>query len=55
VLQVCGSLLLMDVWAIAQTECDVCVVRWTEAMLSGPKTVCPYRGGGATWSLSTSP
>ena len=35
-LQVCGSLLLMDVWAIAQTECDVCVVRWTEAMLSEP-------------------
>ena len=33
-LQVCGSLLLMDVWAIAQTECDVCVVRWTEAALS---------------------
>ena len=29
-LQVCGSLLLIDVWAIAQTECDVCVVRWTE-------------------------
>ena len=47
VLQVCGSLLLMDVWAIAQTECDVCVVRWTEAMLSEP-TVCPCRGGGAT-------
>jgi hypothetical protein len=36
VLQVCGSLLLMDVWAIAQTECDVCVVRWAEAVLSGP-------------------
>jgi hypothetical protein len=46
-LQVCGSLLLMDVWAIAQTECDVCVVRCTEAMLSGP-TACPCRGGGAT-------
>jgi hypothetical protein len=47
VLQVCGSLLLMDVWAIAQTECDVRVVRLTEAMRSGP-TVCPYRGGEAT-------
>jgi hypothetical protein len=40
---VAGSLLLMDVGAIAQTECDVCVVRWNEAMLSEP-TVCPYRG-----------
>jgi hypothetical protein len=39
VLQVCSSLLLM--------ECDVCVVRWTEAVLSEP-TVCPCRGGGAT-------
>jgi hypothetical protein len=47
VLQVCGSLLQMDVWAIAKTECDVCVVRWTEAMLSGP-AVCPFKGGGAT-------
>ena len=47
VLQVCGSLLLMGMWAIAQTECDVCVVRWTEAVLSEP-TVCPCRGGGAT-------
>ena len=47
VLQVCGSLLLMDVWAIAQTECDVRVVRWTEAVLSEP-AVCPCRGGGAT-------
>ena len=43
-LQVCGSLLLMDVWAIAQTGCGVCVVRWTEAVLSEP-TVCPYRQG----------
>jgi hypothetical protein len=34
VLQVGGSFLLMDVWAIAQTGCDVCVVRWTEAMLN---------------------
>jgi hypothetical protein len=39
VLQVCGSLLLMDVWAIAQTECGVCVVRWTEAMPSEPCAV----------------
>ena len=38
-LQVCGSLLLMDVWGIAQAECDVCVVRWTEAVLSEP-TYC---------------
>jgi hypothetical protein len=45
VLQVCGSLLLMNVWAIVQTECDLCVVRWTDAMLSGP-TAFPYRGGG---------
>jgi hypothetical protein len=40
VLQVCGSLLLMDVRAIAQTECDVCVVRWTEAVLSEPCCGC---------------
>jgi hypothetical protein len=34
-----GSLLLVGVWACpdcTQTECDVCVVRWTEAALSEP-------------------
>jgi hypothetical protein len=37
VLQVCGSLLLMGVRAaIAKTACDVCVVRWTEAVPNEP-------------------
>ena len=50
-------MLLMDVRAIAQTECDVCVVRWTEAALSGPywQSVQGERSSDVVASLPVGP
>jgi hypothetical protein len=52
-----GSLLLERVCGRAQTECDVCVVRWTEAALSGPywQSVQRERSSDVVASLPVGP